>query len=94
MKRTRRASGSGKGSQSEGTAFAFGNAPAPPPTWAEAIKDKPDSEFKSYAMTATFSRDDLVSHAKFGKGVVTMVDGSRVEILFEDGARKLSHAGT
>jgi hypothetical protein len=94
MKRSRQSStrGSGRGSQNEGGHFAFGNAP-PEKTWAELIAGKADDAFKPYSPQATYARSDLVSHPKFGKGVVTLVEGTRVEVLFEEGAKKLGHAG-
>jgi hypothetical protein len=93
MKRTKRAShGSSKDSDADGP-FGF-NKPGAPPSWAELTKDQPDAAFKPYSMSATFAKNDLVSHPKFGKGVVTLVESSRVEILFEDAARKLGHAAT
>ena len=30
-------------------------------------------------------------HAKFGKGIVVDVEPSRVEVLFQDGPKKLAH---
>jgi hypothetical protein len=92
MKRVKRAStGSSRDSQAEGP-FGF-SKPTPPPTWAELTKDKSDDAFKPYAMSSTFAKNDLVMHPKFGKGVVTLVEGNRVEILFEDATRKLGHGG-
>jgi hypothetical protein len=42
-----------------------------------------------YAPDATFAEGDAVEHPKFGVGVVTAVEKSRVTILFESGERKL-----
>lgn len=93
MKRTKRAThGSSKDSDADGP-FGF-NKPGAPLGWAELTKDKPDDAFKPYAMSTTFEKNDLVMHPKFGKGVVTLVETNRVEILFEDAARKLGHAAT
>ncbi len=90
MKRAKRASsGSSRDSGAE-SPFGFIKQEAPA-TWADATKDKDDSAFKPYSMSTTFAKSDLVVHPKFGKGVVTLVEGSRVEILFEDAARKLGH---
>ncbi len=91
MKRSRRANAPGKVSQAEGPlAFAVTENQ---PSWAELVADKPDSVFKPYAMTTTYARNDLVRHPKFGKGIVTLVEGSRVEVLFEEGPKKLGHVG-
>ena len=34
----------------------------------------------------------LIKHSKFGKGLVIGVDGARIEVLFEDGTKKLAHS--
>ena len=91
MKRSRRVSHAAKGSQAE-SPFAFSQAP-PPVTWTDAVEGKDEGAFKPYGVATSYKRDDLVVHPKFGKGVVTMVEGNRVEILFQDGAKKLAHAG-
>src|SRR5882672_1056417 len=62
-----------------------------PPKWKDVIGDKPDNAFAEYAPSATFARDALVAHHKFGKGVVLEVDGNKINILFEEGIRKLMH---
>jgi hypothetical protein len=71
----------GRGSSSSG--------PPKPPKWKEAVADKPDAVFAPYSPTHTFARDALVSHSKFGKGIVVDVDGNKVHVLFEEGVRKL-----
>ena len=43
-------------------------------------------------MTARFTKGQLLAHPKFGKGVVVAVEGQRIEVLFEDGPKKLGHA--
>lgn len=92
MKRSRRASNTTKHSEAEGPlSFGAGDAEAPK-SWDELVGAQPDGSFKPYALASTFSRNDLLEHPKFGRGVVTRVDGPRVEVLFKDGARKLAHA--
>lgn len=92
MKRSRKAGTSARGTETEGGAFAFGNAPVQK-TWDELVGGQPDSAFKPYTMTTTYARNDLVEHPKFGKGVVVLVEGARVEVLFKEGSKKLGHAG-
>jgi len=65
----------------------------PPKVWADETGGKDDAAFQPYALTTKFTKGALLSHAKFGKGVVTLVEGSRIEVLFEEGAKKLGHAG-
>jgi hypothetical protein len=65
----------------------------PPKVWADEVNGKDDAAFAAYATTTRFAKGALVSHPKFGKGLVVHVEGPRVEILFEDGVKKLGHAG-
>jgi hypothetical protein len=68
------------------------NAPsAKPPKWKDVVADQPEQAFAAYNSAATFARDALILHPKFGKGVVVEVDGNKVHILFEEGIRKLVH---
>jgi hypothetical protein len=62
-----------------------------PPKWKDVVADKPDTAFAAYTPASTFEKDALVSHAKFGKGVVVEVDGNKLHVLFEEGIRKLLH---
>jgi hypothetical protein len=59
--------------------------------WAADASGQPDESFVPYAMTATFTVGALVQHAKFGKGVVTLIDGPNIDVLFEDGSKRLRH---
>ena len=60
-------------------------------TWEEATEGKVDTDFTTYAMSERFTKGQLISHPKFGKGFVTDVDALRVEILFQEGKKKLGH---
>jgi hypothetical protein len=40
-------------------------------------------------MTGKFGKDNLVSHPNFGIGIVTMVAGNKMEVLFRDGPKLL-----
>jgi hypothetical protein len=62
-----------------------------PPKWKDAVADKPDGVFATYAPDQTFEKHALVAHAKFGKGIVVEVDGNKVSVLFEEGIRRLVH---
>ena len=62
--------------------------------YEEIMEGKSDEQFKAYAMTGTFVKGDLLTHPKFGKGVVTDVEPQRVEIMFADGKKKLGHGAT
>ncbi len=65
----------------------------PPKVWADETAGKDDAAFVPYALTARFTKGTLLRHAKFGKGLVVAVEGTRLEVLFEDGVKKLGHAG-
>jgi hypothetical protein len=67
---------------------------APEKTWEEAVEGKPDGDFTQYAMSERFTKGQLIAHTKFGKGFVTDVDALRVEILFQEGKKKLGHGST
>lgn len=64
---------------------------APELTWEQATEGKPDDAFAAYAMADRYAKGQLVQHVKFGKGVVVDVETSRVEILFQEGKKKLGH---
>jgi hypothetical protein len=60
-------------------------------SWEHAIAGQPTTAFKPYRISVTFSVGDLVRHSKFGDGVVQKIlDPTKVEILFKDGARTMA----
>lgn len=65
----------------------------PPKSWDESVSGQPEDEFVSYSFKATLTEGALIRHAKFGKGVVRKIEGKRAVVLFEDGEKKLGHAG-
>lgn len=72
----------------------FAPKPAEPVlSWPEHMAGKEGSTFAPYSLSAKYDKGALVEHPKFGKGVVTHVEGSRVEVCFEGGTKKLGHAG-
>jgi hypothetical protein len=72
----------------------FAPKPADPElSWAEHTAGKEDAAFVPYAMTAKYEKGALIRHPKFGKGVVTHVEGTKVEVSFEEGTKKLGHSG-
>jgi hypothetical protein len=82
----------GRGREAEETGFGK-KSEEPEKSWAELIEGKSDESFAPYSMATKYARGTLISHSKFGKGAVLDVEGSRIEVLFEDGAKKLGHAG-
>ncbi len=62
-------------------------------TWEKAITGKPFEQFKPYRLDRTFSKGELLRHAKFGEGVVTTIlDAHKCEVLFKEGMKTLAQA--
>jgi hypothetical protein len=94
IKRTKQASyGSRNKDYPSDGPFAAAKPAEPTKTWAELMEGKGDDAFVPYSMTAKFAKGALISHPKFGRGAVVGVEGPRIEVLFEDGTKKLGHAG-
>ncbi|MBI2892323.1 MAG: hypothetical protein HYY06_02140 [Deltaproteobacteria bacterium] len=72
--------------------FASQKQPERQWAWAEDVATKPEESFVPYAMTATYATGALLLHSKFGKGVVTGVEGPNIDVLFEEGPKRLRHA--
>jgi len=89
MKRTKaKSTGAKKATEKD----AWAKKPEVEKTWEEQVDGKADDKFTPYALAATFKKGQLVMHPKFGKGAISGVDGTRIEILFQDGKKKLGHA--
>jgi hypothetical protein len=81
--------------KSPAKAKADGEAPAPKKApkggtkieraWKAAVGQR--TEGKEYRPSDLFKDGELVTHVKFGLGVVTRVDGSKIEVLFRDTPR-------
>lgn len=93
MKRTKqRGTGGGRGKDTE---VDFWAKPAEPEkSWDEQVDGKAEDAFAPYALSARYAKGQLVLHTKFGKGVVVDADAARVEILFQEGKKKLGHGQT
>jgi hypothetical protein len=61
-------------------------------SWKEDVAEQPETMFVPYALTNHYSKGVLLAHPSFGKGLVLNVDGTRLEVLFEEGKKKLGHA--
>jgi hypothetical protein len=93
IKRSKQRSSTSGRNSDEDAPLGWGKAPEPEKTWAEQVEGKADDAFAPYALTTRFGKGQLLTHPKFGKGVVTNVEGARIEVLFEEGAKKLGHGG-
>jgi len=92
MKRSKqRSSGSGRGSGNEDDSPSWAKPAGPEPSWAD-VDAKPEESFVPFAMSSRYAKGDLILHAKFGKGLVLGVEPTRIEVLFQDGKKKLGHA--
>ena len=92
MKRSRaKSGGTGRATGEEESSY-FAKPKEPEKTWAEHLEGKDDSSYVMYSMASRFTKGMLVVHTKFGKGVVVGVEPQRIEVLFEDGPKKLGHA--
>jgi hypothetical protein len=66
---------------------------AQPKDWAQEVAAQADDAFQPYSIKTAFQAGALILHSKFGKGLVTAVEDKRIVVLFEDGTKKLGHAG-
>ena len=92
MKRSKsRTSGSSRHDDGD---FLFGRRPEiePERNWEEHVSVRPDEEFVPYSQKTRFAKGALIAHTKFGKGLVLTVEGTHVDVLFQEGRKKLGHA--
>jgi hypothetical protein len=91
IKRTKQRS-FGRGREAEESSFGT-KAAQPVKTWAELVEGKNDDAFVPYELTSKYAAGTLIAHAKFGKGAIVSVEGTRIEVVFEEGTKKLGHGG-
>jgi hypothetical protein len=81
-----------RGRENEGEEGFFSSKPAAKQwEWEKDVASQPDEAFAKYAPKERYALSAFVVHPKFGKGVVIDVDPARVEVLFQDGPKKLAH---
>jgi hypothetical protein len=90
MKRSK-GRGAGGGREKETDLNFWAKPTEPEKTWEEQVEGKPEDAFVPYTLTERYAKGQLVLHAKFGKGIVVDADQTRVEILFQEGKKKLGH---
>ena len=93
IKRSKPTSSGRNREPSSDSPFSSAKKAEPEKSWPEQMEGKPDDAFVPYALGSRFEKGALVRHSKFGKGVVVGVEPLRIEVLFEDGMKKLGHAG-
>jgi hypothetical protein len=58
------------------------------------LKAKEATAPRSYSPRDKYEAGDVLAHPTFGRGAVTAVkDGTKIEVLFENGPKTLVHAG-
>jgi len=57
--------------------------------WETAMAGKDTTMAKVYGMEGRFSKGEPISHQLFGIGMVTMVAGTKMQVLFRDGQKLL-----
>ncbi len=55
------------------------------------VASRPADTAVAYEATYRYAEDALIEHAIFGRGLVTRVEGARIEVLFKEGIKKLAH---
>ena len=91
MKRSKEVRRGPKDSGKDDDGFFGPKTPEKKWDWEKDVSTQPDDAFAAYAPTNRYAKEAFVTHPKFGKGVVIGVDEGRVEVLFQDGAKKLAH---
>jgi hypothetical protein len=93
MKRTKQRSTGSSRNSSEDDSPAWGKPADPEPSWAD-VESKPDDSFVPFVVSSRYAKGSLILHSKFGKGLVLGVEGTRIEVLFQDGKKKLGHVAS
>jgi hypothetical protein len=89
MKRTKQRGAGGRDKDFETDFWA---KPAEPEkTWEQHVDGQPEDAFAPYTLSNRYAKGQLILHVKFGKGVVVDADAAKVEILFQEGKKKLGH---
>lgn len=91
MKRSKPRS-SGRDLEQDDANDTFAKPKEPEKTWAEWMESAADAAFAPYALSSRYAKGQYLLHPKFGKGVVLLAEATRVEVLFEESAKKLGHA--
>ena len=63
-----------------------------PPNYANLLKGRDPAKARKYATTDRFAVGDLINHATFGLGLVTLLkDVNKIEVVFSEGPKVLLH---
>lgn len=60
--------------------------------WRNRVEGRSADEFAAYRIDDVFQEGQLIAHRRFGNGYVSeLLDGNKVSVMFEDGAKTLVH---
>ncbi len=90
MKRAKEVRRGPKDSKPEDDGF-FPKDPVRVFEWEKDANAQADESFAKYSPSARYAKGALVMHPKFGKGVVTESEQAKVDVLFQEGVKKLAH---
>jgi hypothetical protein len=58
--------------------------------WKNTVEEAAADQFKPYQMSGVYQEKELITHPKFGKGLVRKILGTgKMEVLFEDSIRRM-----
>jgi hypothetical protein len=85
-----RAPGTGTGSRPRASRANGARVAAKPPRdYATLLRGRDPATARAYSLTERFKDGELIKHATFGLGVVTVLrDGNKIEVMFSDGSNK------
>jgi hypothetical protein len=92
MKRSKPKSSRGSRAGDDEVASIFAKPTEKEKTYEEWTAGQPDEAFAPYSMKTHYSKGALLTHPKFGKGVVVGFEGAVAVVLFAEGPKKLGHA--
>ena len=76
------------GKRTPGASTAAKGSPAQ--LWEKALAGKDRAGSKAYSINDSFEPGDVIEHARFGRGVVTEIEGHRkMHVLFKEGPKRL-----
>ena len=59
--------------------------------WARGVGKRTEADAEPYHLSARYIVGSLLRHAQFGLGAVELIDGSKIQVVFQDARRTLVH---
>ncbi len=60
-------------------------------SWERGIGKRTEADAEPYKLSARYVVGSLLQHASFGLGAVELIDGSKIQVVFQDARRMLVH---